>query len=258
MPLTNMVPAARFGDNARVQNCVTTSCQAAVKGEYAAIVRICRARSRIVIPRAEARPASFKKQLPSFRRRIRFFTSPGGTARRARREGVKSFPTPSPITPPRALSGRDPPPPGEDEVSVRAKNKSFSRRDVRPSHAVQRVKRSAEQDRVTPGTGGGTGFGSIMPDKQKGSRTPPGAFCLSMSRISGCGARLNAARSPDGVPPRYSRQRTNAAAQLRNALPGTRLPAGLIRRPLSRSSDKVADRSSCRPGVFPKAARERR
>ena len=69
---------------------------------------------------------------------------------------------------------------------------------------------------------------------------------------------LIAARSPDGVPPRYLRPRTNAAAQLQNALPGTRLPAGVTRRPLSQSSDKVADRSSCRPGVFPLAARERR
>ena len=83
-------------------------------------------------------------------------------------------------------------------------------------------------------------------------------ICLSMSRISGCGARLDAARSPDGVPLRHLRQRANAAAQLQNALPGTRLPAGVIRRPLSQSSDKVGDRSSCRPGVFPKAARERR
>src|SRR5208282_6848932 len=65
------------------------------------------------------------------------------------------------------------------------------------------------------------------------------------------GARLNAARSPDGVPPRHLLQRANAAAQLQNALPGTRLPAGVSRRPLSQSSDKVADRSSCRPGVFP-------
>jgi len=69
---------------------------------------------------------------------------------------------------------------------------------------------------------------------------------------------LIAARSPDGVPPRHLRPRTNAAAQLQNALPGTRLSAGVIRRPLSQSSDKVADRSSCRPGVFPLAARERR
>jgi hypothetical protein len=77
-----------------------------------------------------------------------------------------------------------------------------------------------------------------------------------MSRISGCGARLNAARSPDGVPPRHLLQRANAATQLQNALPGTRLPAGVIHRPLSQSSDKVADRSSCRPGVLPLAARE--
>ena len=65
----------------------------------------------------------------------------------------------------------------------------------------------------------------------KGSRTPPGA-CLPMVRISGCGSRnadkctqsahtKSTQRSPDGVPPRYLRPRTNAAAQLQNALPGT-------------------------------------
>ena len=73
-----------------------------------------------------------------------------------------------------------------------------------------------------------------------------------------CAHKIHAARSPDGVPPRHLLQRANAATQLQNALPGTRLPAGVTRRPLSQSSDKVADRSSCRPGVFPLAARERR
>jgi hypothetical protein len=38
---------------------------------------------------------------------------------------------------------------------------------------------------------------------------------------------LNAARSPDGVPQRYLRPRTNAAAQLQNALPGTWHPPGV-------------------------------
>ncbi len=91
----------------------------------------------------------------------------------------------------------------------------------------------------------------------KGSRTPPGA-CLPMVRAIRARLALIAARSPDGVPPRYLRPRANAAAQLQNALPGTWLSAGVTRRPLSQSSDKVADRSSCRPGVFPLAARERR
>jgi len=39
----------------------------------------------------------------------------------------------------------------------------FSRRDARPRFAVQRVNDFAEHHRVTPQTGGGTGFGSIMP-----------------------------------------------------------------------------------------------
>jgi len=66
-----------------------------------------------------------------------------------------------------------------------------------------------------------------------------------------CAHKIHAARSPDGVLPRYLRPRTNAAAQLQNALPGTQLPAGVIRRPLSQSSDKVADRSSMPAGRFP-------
>ncbi len=72
------------------------------------------------------------------------------------------------------------------------------------------------------------------------------------------------ARSPVGVPPRHLRRRTNAPAQLQNALPRTwserttpmvrkiaRIFAGVTRAFLSQSSDVVADRSSCRPGVYP-------
>jgi hypothetical protein len=72
------------------------------------------------------------------------------------------------------------------------------------------------------------------------------------------------ARSPVGVPPRHLRQRTNAAAQLQHALPGTRsehtvpmvrktvrCSAGVTRAVLSQSSELLADRSSCRPGVKP-------
>src|SRR5271167_4053752 len=50
VPLAYMVPAARFGDSGRVQDRVTTSYQAPVKGEYAATARICCARSHLVIP----------------------------------------------------------------------------------------------------------------------------------------------------------------------------------------------------------------
>jgi len=39
---------------------------------------------------------------------------------------------------------------------------SFSRRDARPRHAVQRVKHSAEHHRVTPEPAVGPAFGSIM------------------------------------------------------------------------------------------------
>jgi hypothetical protein len=59
------------------------------------------------------------------------------------------------------------------------------------------------------------------------------------------------ARSPVGVPPRRLRQRTNAAAQLQHALPGTRLLQALAASRLSQSSELLADRSWCRPGVFP-------
>jgi hypothetical protein len=40
--------------------------------------------------------------------------------------------------------------------------KSFSRRDPRPRHAVQRVNDSAEHHRVTPEPAVGPVFGSIM------------------------------------------------------------------------------------------------
>ena len=132
---------------------------------------------------------------------------------------------------------------------------SFSRRDARPRH----VKQSAEHQ----GGKGKMWWVSLLSptlqatNKKEAERRQAHVFRCSastpMMRLA-----LNAARSPDGVPPRYLRPRTNAAAQLQNALPGTWLSAGVIRRPLSQSSDKVADRSSCRPGVFPLAARERR
>ena len=84
-----------------------------------------------------------------------------------------------------------------------------------------------------------------------------------ISFSSACG-EAGRARSPVGVPPRRLRQRTNAAAQLQHALPGTRsgrtIPmvrktvrcfAGVTRAVLSQSSELLADRSSCRPGVKP-------
>jgi hypothetical protein len=58
-------------------------------------------------------------------------------------------------------------------------------------------------------------------------------------------------RSPVGVPPRRLRQRANAAAQLQHALPGTRLLQALAASRLSQSSELLADRSWCRPGVKP-------
>jgi hypothetical protein len=94
--------------------------------------------------------------------------------------------------------------------------------------------------------------------EKEGSGTPTDA--MFHVRTSGCGSRHGElacanpplrARSPVGVPPRRLLQRTNAAAQLQNALPGTRLDQALPDFDLSQSSDKVADRSSCRPGVFP-------
>ena len=143
------------------------------------------------------------------------FTSPWRGevgAPKVRREGVSGLAIKKKlkVTPPRAPSGRDPPPPGE------GKTKSFSRRDARPRHAVQphdpekwlpvfgqdhaqeTVNDSAEHHRVTPEPAVGPVFGSIVlgaylpgfhfvqPGLQqqiKGSRTPPGA-CLPMVRTA--------------------------------------------------------------------------
>ena len=62
------------------------------------------------------------------------------------------------------------PPPGRGEMI------SFSRRmraRAMPRHSQNRP---AEQDRVTPQAAVGPAFGSIMPNKQKESGTPAGAF----------------------------------------------------------------------------------
>src|SRR5271169_2361601 len=125
---------------------------------------------------------------------------------------------------------------------------------------------SAEHHRVTPEPAVGPVFGSIMlceyllgfhgachraghfgPDPlvQPGLQTTNKRKQNSARRMSSDGphrrqvyavcanhllrARLAliAARSPDGVPPRHLLQRANAATQLQNAHPGTRLPAGV-------------------------------
>jgi len=77
-----------------------------------------------------------------------------------------------------------------------------------------------------------------------------------ISFSSACG-EAGRARSPVGVPPRRLRQRTNAAAQLQNALPGTRLLQAL-----AASRPVPVQRAPRRPvmvpaGRFPGAARER-
>jgi hypothetical protein len=123
---------------------------------------------------------------------------------------------------------------------------------------------------------GGTGSISIAPGRQEIRKAKRRQTRVPSIRITGCGrapdllrlARVRGgqggARSPVGVPPRRLRQRTNAAAQLQHALPGTRsgrtIPmvrktvrgsAGVTRAVLSQSSELLADRSSCRPGVKP-------
>jgi hypothetical protein len=112
--------------------------------------------------------------------------------------------------------------------------------------------------------GGGTGSISIAPGSQKKIRKAKRRQTRKPSvRIYGCGRAPDlsslchvrggqgGARSPVGVPPRRLRQRTNAAAQLQHALPGTRLLQALPEAGLSQSSELLADRSWCRPGVFP-------
>jgi hypothetical protein len=169
---------------------------------------------------------------------------------------------------------------------------SFSRRDTRPRHAMHRVKKtllstiasrlSRRWDRFLArlcSANTSPGFAALNPGykeirKQNAARRMSSdgphrrqvyAVCANhVLRVrrrqvyAVCAHKIHAARSPDGVPPRHLRPRTNAAARLQNALPGTHLSAGVIRRLLSQSSDKVADRSSCRPGVFPLATGERR
>jgi hypothetical protein len=73
-------------------------------------------------------------------------------------------------------------------------------------------------------------FGGVAGSKRrsKGSGTPAGAVVQPphqrMRR-----APKNGARTPTGVPPRHSRQRPNATAQLQHALPGTKASSGVTR-----------------------------
>jgi hypothetical protein len=113
------------------------------------------------------------------------------------------------------------------------------------------------------------------PDDKKSGRRNADRRVILPSASADAAARLDllflrvrggqgGARSPVGVPPRRLRQRTNAAAQLQHALPGTwsactvpmvrktvRGSTGVTRSFLSQSSELLADRSSCRPGVLP-------
>ena len=84
--------------------------------------------------------------------------------------------------------------------------------------------------------GGGTGSISIAPGSQKNQEggTPTDAYVQpphpqpSSSPLAGEARRASSGtRSPVGVPPRRLRQRTNAAAPLQHALPGTRPLSGV-------------------------------
>jgi hypothetical protein len=95
------------------------------------------------------------------------------------------------------------------------------------------------------------------------------ALCLFSSPT--CGKGWEGARSPVGVPPRRLLRRPNATAQLQiraswdlvgahdpkgsnNRVRKTlRFSAGVTRSFLSQSSELLADRSSCRPGVYPRS-----
>ena len=158
------------------------------------------------------------------------------------------------ITSPRAPAERDPLHPGEGEKrSVLAARR-------RPSFAPRSTE--ARPDPRRTAAGGGTGSISIAPGSKKSGRRNadrrvnlPSASADAAARLISLPHRVRGgqggARSPVGVPPRRLRQRTNAAAQLQHALPGTRLYQALPESGLSQSSELLADRSWCRPGVFP-------
>ena len=159
------------------------------------------------------------------------------------------------ITSPRAPAERDPLHPGEGEKGA------FSRRAAPEFCSTKHEKLRARSRRTA--AGGGTGSISIAPGSKKIRKAKRRQTRKPSVRICGCGRAPDlssppaygegqrGARSPVGVPPRRLRQRTNAAAQLQHALPGTRLLQALAASRLSQSSELLADRSWCRPGVFP-------
>ncbi len=144
---------------------------------------------------------------------------------------------------------------------------------ARPSYANANHKKPPQSTIPSDLAGGGTGFHHNHARLIKGKRNA-GRRVVKPPRLADAASPLRTSPvceggteggSPVGVPPRHLLQRTNAAAQLQNALPGTwsgrtipmvrkimHFSTGITRSFLSQSSDQVADRSSCRPGVFPK------
>ena len=101
---------------------------------------------------------------------------------------------------------------------------------------------------------------STFPDHARQTKGKRNAGRRISPNLRALRARLarSVARSPVGVPPRRLLQRTNAAAQLQNALPGTGLKSGRYPPP-----PVPVQRLSRRPvimpaGRLPEAARERR
>jgi hypothetical protein len=101
---------------------------------------------------------------------------------------------------------------------------------------------------------------STFPDHARQTKGKRNAGRRISPNLRAIRARLarSVARSPVGVPPRRLLQRTNATAQLQNALPGTGLRSGRYPPP-----PVPVQRQSRRPvimpaGRFPEAARERR
>ena len=139
---------------------------------------------------------------------------------------------------------------------------AFSRR-VR-TRVLLHKKRKAPAPIPSDGAGGGTGIHLDRARRMKSGRrnadrrvcptSAPATFILPRLRgrtEEGTRRASSGTRSPVGVPPRRLRQRTNAAAQLQHALPGSGRHQALPEAGLSQSSELLADRSWCRPGVFP-------
>jgi hypothetical protein len=92
---------------------------------------------------------------------------------------------------------------------------------------------------------------------KEGSRTPIDASSNRPHR-DGCGSASSGMRSPIGVPPRPRCSERTPQLSSSDALPGTDCAGAGVTRPLPpQCSELFADRSSCRPGVVAKAARER-